>query len=169
MTRFATPILAAPILAAPILAAAALLACLQPGAAMAQPRPVSTAPSPDAAATYSLTVTVRGVRSGQGQIMAGLLKADAAAGTARNAGGVAAQARAGETTIVFSGLEPGSYAVRLFHDENGDGQMATNLFGIPTEGFAFSNNARAGFGPPDFAEMKVDVAANARTTATMSY
>jgi uncharacterized protein (DUF2141 family) len=118
---------------------------------------------------YSLTVTVHGVRSGQGQIMAGLLKADAATGTARSVGGLAAPAVQGDTTLVFTGLEPGTYAVRMFHDENGDGQMATNLFGLPTEGFGFSNGARAGFGPPSFADMQVTVAADATTTATMTY
>jgi uncharacterized protein (DUF2141 family) len=28
--------------------------------------------------------------------------------------------------------------------------LNTNLFGIPTEGFAFSNNAMGSFGPPSY-------------------
>jgi uncharacterized protein (DUF2141 family) len=53
---------------------------------------------------------------------------------------------------VFSinNLKPGKYAVRYFHDENNNGQMETNTFGIPTEGFGFSNNATGMFGPPPF-------------------
>lgn len=47
----------------------------------------------------------------------------------------------------FADLAPGQYAFRLFHDLNGDGRMNTNPFGIPTEPFAFSNNARGSFGP----------------------
>ena len=37
--------------------------------------------------------------------------------------------------------------MRAFHDVNGDGRMNTNPFGMPTEPFAFSNNARGNMGP----------------------
>ena len=52
--------------------------------------------------------------------------------------------------ISIQNLKPGKYAVRYFHDENNNGQMETNTFGIPTEGFGFSNNATGMFGPPPF-------------------
>ena len=42
----------------------------------------------------------------------------------------------------------GSYAVALFHDENDSGHMETNLLGIPTEGYGFSNNPTLYLGPP---------------------
>ena len=42
---------------------------------------------------------------------------------------------------------PANTPSALFHDVNGDGEMNTNPFGIPTEPFAFSNNARGSFGP----------------------
>lgn len=125
--------------------------------------------TPGAAGTFTLTVTVTGVKSDRGQIMAGLLKADTAAGVARNAGGMAAPAVEGTTTLTFTGLSEGGYAVRLFHDENGDGEMSSNMFGIPVEGFAFSNGARSSFGPPDFTAMKVEVKADTTTTANMAY
>jgi uncharacterized protein (DUF2141 family) len=125
--------------------------------------------TPDAAGTFTLTVTVTGVKSDRGQIMAGLLKADPTSGVARNAGGIAAPAVEGTTILTFTGLSEGDYAVRLFHDENSDGEMSSNMFGIPVEGFAFSNGARAGFGPPDFSEMKVEVKADTTTTANMAY
>jgi uncharacterized protein (DUF2141 family) len=125
--------------------------------------------APAATATYTLTVTVSGVRSGNGRIMAGLLKADRTAGTAASAGGTMAPAVEGTTVLTFAGLAEGDYAVRLFHDENGDGEMGMNLFGIPTEGYGFSNAARARFGPPAFSEMKVEVRADATTLAVMAY
>jgi uncharacterized protein (DUF2141 family) len=53
-------------------------------------------------------------------------------------------------TLRFEGLPSGSYAVALFHDENGNGKVDTR-FGIPTEGVGFSNNPRLIFGPPSFA------------------
>ena len=43
-------------------------------------------------------------------------------------------------TKEFSGLKYGTYAVALFHDENGDGKLNTNFLGIPREGFGISNN-----------------------------
>jgi uncharacterized protein (DUF2141 family) len=44
----------------------------------------------------------------------------------------------------------GTYAVRVHHDENGNGEMDTNMFGVPQEAFGFSNNVRGTLGPPDF-------------------
>ena len=53
----------------------------------------------------------------------------------------------GETAATFSGLPAGDYAMRAFHDVNGDGEMNTNPFGKPIEPYAFSNNARGNMGP----------------------
>jgi uncharacterized protein (DUF2141 family) len=123
-------------------------------------------PAPE---TFTLTVTVEGVQSSLGQIRASLLKADYAAGTAPSISGAVVDAVAGTTTLVFTGLSEGDYAVQLFHDEDGDGEMKTNLFGIPNEGYGFSNRAAASFGPPRFSDMKVEVRANADTAVQMAY
>jgi len=48
---------------------------------------------------------------------------------------------------VFEGLPPGDYAVKAFHDIDGDGQMNVSPFGMPTEPYAFSNNAVGNMGP----------------------
>src|SRR5215469_4822160 len=50
----------------------------------------------------------------------------------------------------FSGIEPGTYAVSVFHDENSNGKLDTNFLGIPREGVGASNNARGHMGPPKF-------------------
>jgi uncharacterized protein (DUF2141 family) len=55
---------------------------------------------------------------------------------------------------------PGLYAVRLFHDVDGDGQMNANLMGIPTEPFGTSNDAPPRFGPPAFEEAVFEVGAD---------
>lgn len=54
---------------------------------------------------------------------------------------------AGERSVVFEGLADGDYGVKAFHDVNGNGRMDTNPFGMPTEPFAFSNNAVGNMGP----------------------
>ena len=50
----------------------------------------------------------------------------------------------------FSGIEPGRYAVSVFHDENSNGKLDTNFLGMPREGVGASNDARGHMGPPKF-------------------
>ena len=56
--------------------------------------------------------------------------------------------------ITVHELPAGRYAVRLFHDTNNNGKMDTNIVGLPTEGYGFSNNAGR-FGPPSFDEAAI--------------
>jgi uncharacterized protein (DUF2141 family) len=50
----------------------------------------------------------------------------------------------------FPGIPPSTYAISVFHDENSNGKLDTNLMGIPREGVGASNDARGHFGPPKF-------------------
>jgi len=52
------------------------------------------------------------------------------------------------SSFVFSGLPGGNYSMAILHDENDDRKMNTNFFGIPKEGYGFSNNVMGVFGPP---------------------
>jgi uncharacterized protein (DUF2141 family) len=54
----------------------------------------------------------------------------------------------------FDPINPGTYAVACFHDENGNGKLDTKIFGIPTEGTAASNGARGHHGPPHYDDAK---------------
>ncbi len=47
-------------------------------------------------------------------------------------------------------LPQGEYAVKVFHDENGNDDLDTRMFGIPKERYGFSNNAKGSFGPPEY-------------------
>src|SRR5690606_32329089 len=59
-----------------------------------------------------------------------------------------------EMRVKLNKLEPGKkYAVKAFHDVNGNKELDTNLFGVPTEPYGFSNNARGVFGPPSLSQM----------------
>jgi uncharacterized protein (DUF2141 family) len=60
-------------------------------------------------------------------------------------------------SIVFSDLKPGDYAMTAFHDANSDSRLNKGSFGIPEEGFGFSNNPEIGFSAPSFAETKFKV------------
>ncbi|WP_430815271.1 DUF2141 domain-containing protein [Carboxylicivirga sp. RSCT41] len=55
-----------------------------------------------------------------------------------------------QCTITLGQLKAGNYAFKYFHDANENQELDTNLFGIPKEGYGFSNNAKSTFGPPAF-------------------
>jgi len=66
-------------------------------------------------------------------------------------------------------VEPGSYALSVMHDENGNRRL-DKVLGIPKEGFGFSRNPSMGFGPPAFAEVRFSAAAgDSRQTVRMRY
>jgi uncharacterized protein (DUF2141 family) len=50
----------------------------------------------------------------------------------------------------FAEIAPGAYALAVIHDENMNGKLDTNWLGIPTEGYGFSNDAKALFSAPSF-------------------
>ncbi len=47
--------------------------------------------------------------------------------------------------------------IAIFQDVNGDGKLTKNGFGLPTEPYGFSNNARSTFGPPSFSQAAFNV------------
>jgi uncharacterized protein (DUF2141 family) len=58
----------------------------------------------------------------------------------------------GNTYIEIEDLPDGEYAVAIFHDENGNKNLDTNMLGIPKEDIAFSIGKMKMFGPPQFDE-----------------
>lgn len=62
-------------------------------------------------------------------------------------------AKKGQLTVTFNDVEPGDYAIRYFHDENNNRDFDNNMFGMPIEGYGFSNNAPVNFGPPSYQQM----------------
>ena len=124
---------------APVLALAGALT----GAALAAP-----------AFAADLTVAFPGAAP-QGQIMVAVFNSEANYGGEGQPAHVAMlDAAAGQTSVTFDGLPDGDYAVRAFHDLNGDGKMNTNPFGMPVEPFAFSNNAVGNMGPASWDRAK---------------
>ncbi|MCX6301035.1 MAG: DUF2141 domain-containing protein [Bacteroidia bacterium] len=72
-------------------------------------------------------------------------------------------------TIIIEDLKPGKYAVRYFHDENGNGALDTNNLGIPTEGYGFSNDAYGMFGPKPFNEWLFEFNASKKIILKINY
>ncbi len=58
-----------------------------------------------------------------------------------------------EARCHFLDIPPGTYALAVIHDENLDGELATNWLGVPEEGYGFSNKAKVSLaGAPSFKE-----------------
>lgn len=99
------------------------------------------------AAAETLTVVIEDIRAARGtvqvQVLAGLGQFDGE--------GVEMQfmqeAKEGSMTFTAGSLAPGEYAIRIIHDVNGNGDLDANFVGMPTEPYAFSNNAKGSFGP----------------------
>jgi len=72
-------------------------------------------------------------------------------------------------TLRFDSLSPGPRAVRLFHDENSNGKLDTNFFGIPTEGYGFSNNPRSRFGEPSLRDRLFEHQADTTIHISLTY
>ncbi len=58
----------------------------------------------------------------------------------------------GDVVALFQNVPSGTYAIRIFQDENSSGKLEYNLIGIPKEGVGFSKNPAMQFGPPSFAD-----------------
>jgi uncharacterized protein (DUF2141 family) len=77
---------------------------------------------------------------------------------------------AGSMDIELTGLAPGRYAIAVFHDLNGNGKLDANVFGVPTEPYAFSNGAVAKWSSPGFEEAAFDLPEGGKTIAvTLAY
>jgi uncharacterized protein (DUF2141 family) len=62
--------------------------------------------------------------------------------------------RGAKATCTFGQIPPGTYALAVIHDENRDGQLATDWMGLPKEGYGFSNDAKGLLGAPSFEAAK---------------
>lgn len=69
----------------------------------------------------------------------------------------------------FHGLQSGTYAVTVFHDENNDQKLNTNFLGIPREGFAISNNPPVKIGAPKFNNASFSVEGDTTIRVNMRY
>jgi uncharacterized protein (DUF2141 family) len=91
----------------------------------------------------------------EGTVMVALFdRAEAWGGRGAAVANQAVPAGAGVTTVTFTGLAPGDYAMRAMHDVNDDGELNTNPFGMPTEPYAFSNGAIGNMGPASWAQAR---------------
>jgi uncharacterized protein (DUF2141 family) len=123
---------------------------------------VTAAPRPGA-----ITVDMVGFRSDRGQALVALYGSakgfpDLVKHAVRR---VEVKIRKGTARAVLRGLPPGTYAVAVLHDEDGDREMKTDFLGRPEEGYGASRDARGKLGPPKFADARLTLGPGQSLTA----
>ncbi len=106
----------------------------------------------------TLTLTYTGIETKEGSVMGVIFDSeDAFNGKGAPVRQIMIIANKAEIAAQFAGLKPGRYAIKTFHDIDGDGKMGTNPFGMPIEPFAFSNNAVGNMGPAKWADAAFEI------------
>lgn len=113
---------------------------------------------------FKLDIEITGIRNNTGKIMLELYDS-AEKVIDRNI----SEIKDNKCTVTFTGLKPGKYAVRYYHDENQNGKMETNLVGKPTEGYGFSNNVTGKFGPPPFDKWLFEINGDKKISLKATY
>jgi uncharacterized protein (DUF2141 family) len=112
-------------------------------------------------AQHNLSLTIDGVSSAHGNVNVALytsqdtfLKFDKVFDKG------SAKAIEGKTVVKINDVPAGTYAIAVFHDENGNNELDTNMFGVPKEPVAFSKAKMKLFGPPKFDECQFQVSSD---------
>lgn len=106
--------------------------------------------------TGTLTLSVTGLRSNNGMVLASLFKSHDGFPHEREKCFQHIKASISKNTseVIFRNIPLGYYAIGIIHDENNNNKMDFGMFHIPKEGYGASNNAKGTFGPPDFNDAK---------------
>jgi uncharacterized protein (DUF2141 family) len=133
---------------APLLATVTGSLALLTGAAQAQGPPAPNChgqPSP-----YRLLIDVEGVKSNWGSVVANIYGPDKQKFLADNGWLYVWDdpAQRGSQTMCMYLPHAGQYEAVMFHDANGNGVLDQGIFGVPIEGYGFSNNVRPHFHAP---------------------
>jgi uncharacterized protein (DUF2141 family) len=141
-----------------------LIKAPKPPVKVAQP----TQPTAAAASKPGLEVKFDGLRDAQGQVCVSLFSGptDFPKDTSPDFVVKRCAPVSSKGTSIMLGdltLKPGNYALTAFHDANNDSKLNKGAFGIPEEGFGFSNNPQIGFSAPSFDETKFKVSSTPST------
>lgn len=103
----------------------------------------------------TLLIVVDGIENKKGNLMVGLYDS-----SENHMKKVACGFKIAVTDVTMeieaAGVKDGEYSVAVYHDVNNNGKMDSGLFGIPTEKYGFSNNAKGFMGAPSFENSKIE-------------
>lgn len=75
----------------------------------------------------------------------------------------------GKSSFQITDLPESAYAVAIYHDQNSDGKMNTNMLGIPKEGYGFSKNFSPKFSAPNFSDCAVKIQKDQKLVIALIY
>lgn len=103
-------------------------------------------------ATNGIKVSISNLRNNNGHILISLFKGGEGYPDKPEKAYRIAKANIADnkSTLLISNIVAGNYVIAILHDENDDQKMNKNFFGLPKEGYGFSNNVMGTFGPPSF-------------------
>lgn len=104
------------------------------------------------APVYDIHLTVENIQTEGGKILAVLHDAQTFM-QSEGVGYVYAEGKPGTLDLNFTDVEPGTYAIMVMHDMNGNFQMDFDERGMPKESYGMSGNGNP-MGPPDFYQAK---------------
>lgn len=105
----------------------------------------------------SITVTTS-VQSDEGNVVFGLYSESSFMKNPIN--GLEGEIIDGKSSVTFTNVSPGTYAIVLFHDKNSNKQMDFEPNGMPLEMYGVSNNVMS-MGPPNWSDAKFEVTSEA--------
>ena len=148
-----------------------LAATASPVSAEPQGTPAPAGCTGPASGTW-LNVVASGLRNSNG-LLAVTLYADVPSKFLAHHGALSVgfvKAATGTTNACIFVPQPGVYVIALYHDENANKKIDRSGFGLPVEGYGFSNNPPTLVGLPSFRSVRLNVPRSGLTTRiTMKY
>ncbi|MEH2394807.1 MAG: DUF2141 domain-containing protein [Nostoc sp.] len=134
---------------------------------------ISFAKTVNAEPTETLTVVVNGIHHQKGEICLRVYPSERGFPMSNSSGDQSGCVKITGSSVKkeFSGLKPGTYAVAVVDDQNGDRKLNKDFFGIPKEGFGISKNPTVSIqtGAPKFRDASFVVNKNTTVNIIMKY
>jgi uncharacterized protein (DUF2141 family) len=128
---------------------------------MQLPESPSLTSAPSEAPSSPLRLRIAGVDPDQGPVRVAVFTAAEAFPNYQQASNKAVLPSASTTLHgEIDGVKAEAVAIAVYQDLNNDGQLNRSSYGIPTEPYGFSNNARGKMGPPSFDAAQVQIGSN---------
>jgi len=122
--------------------------------------------------TFSLTINVDKLRNSQGIVQFALYNKDGSIPDEdfkKCYKLMKAKITKGTSTITFTGIPAGKYAVNVFHDENNNGKIDKGFI-LPIEGIGFSNFNTIGLSNrPNFEKASFNLTSDSKAKITIIY
>jgi len=117
-----------------------------------------------------ITVVVTNVANHKGNVAIGLYNnAKTFPNTSRFYKGTRLKIRGKNVVYTFKHVPKGTYAVSVMHDANNNKRLDKNVFGVPKEGYGFSNNVHHALKAASFGEARFSLKSHKKITVRLHY